>query len=170
MKRFKVLFICTGNTCRSPMAEGSLRVLLQGRGIDTIDVQSAGTAAVPGCPATQYAMEAVKTWNADISSHRSRPISRELVEEADLILVMTPHHYRDVVTILPEARPKTFLLKRFPEPGRDGDSVADPIGGSLDTYNQTFLEIGEELGRMLPDIIKLAESKRDRMDDDDENE
>ncbi|NMC44340.1 MAG: low molecular weight protein arginine phosphatase [candidate division Zixibacteria bacterium] len=162
MGNYKVLFICTGNTCRSPMAEGSLRVLLQGRGIDTIDVLSAGTAAPPGCPATTYAVEAVKTWDGDISGHRSRPMTRELIEEADLILVMTPTHYRDVVTISPEAREKTFLLKRFPEPGDDGEGVADPIGGSLDQYNQTFLEIGEELGRMLPELIRRAAVKGER--------
>ena len=159
MRRFKILFVCTGNTCRSPMAEGALRALLEGRQIDNIEVISAGTASMPGSPATQYAMEAVKTWHADISGHRSRPLSRELLEESDLILAMTPAHYRDIVTICPEAREKTFLLKKFPDPGDESDGVADPIGGSLDMYNQTFLEIGEELGRILPELIQLAEKK-----------
>jgi hypothetical protein len=68
-------------------------------------------------------------------------------------------HYHDVMSILPDADEKTYLLKNFPEPGRDGEGVADPIGGSLDLYNQTFLEIGEELGRMLPDLILLAQRK-----------
>jgi len=159
MAGFKVLFICTGNTCRSPMAEGGLRALLTGRNYTAMDAQSAGTAAVSGCPATHYAMEAVKTWNGDISKHRSRPVTRELLEEADLILVMTPSHMHAVQTVCPEAAEKTFLLKKFPEPGDDGEGVADPIGGSLDMYNQTFLEIGEEIGRILPELIVRAERK-----------
>jgi len=167
MSSFKVLFVCTGNTCRSPMAEGALRVLLQGRGVENIEVYSAGTSAVPACPATQYAMEAVKTWNADISRHKSRPLSQELLEEVDLILVMTPSHYQAVVSMLPEIEERTFLLKNFPEPGRDGDGVADPIGGSLDMYNQTFLEIGEELGRILDHVIEMSEKKKDKADNSD---
>jgi len=165
MGRFKILFVCTGNTCRSPIAEGALRALLKGRGIENIDVCSAGTASMPGSPATQYAIEAVKTWNADISCHRSRPLSGELLEEMDLILVMTSMHYHEVLSLLPGADEKTYLLKNFPEPGRDGEGVADPIGGSLDQYNQTFLEIGEELGRMLPDLILLAQRKSSSAED-----
>ena len=159
MGRYKILLVCTGNTCRSAMAEGALRVLLEGRGIETIDVISTGTGAVPGCPATQNAIEACKTWHADISDHHSRPISTELIEHADLILVMTPGHYRDVLSHRADAAKKTYLLKKFPEPGDDGEGVADPIGGSLDVYNQTFLEIGEELGRILPEIIERAKKK-----------
>jgi len=160
MSSFKVLFVCTGNTCRSPMAEGALRALLEGKGIQHIEVMSAGTTAMPGVPATHYAQEAVKTWHADISGHRSRPITREMLEESDLIIALSPNHYHEIMTVWPDAEEKTYLLKNFPEPGRDGEGVADPIGGSLDMYNQTFLEIGEELGRMLNDIITLAEKKQ----------
>ncbi len=165
MSRFKILFICTGNTCRSPMAEGALRALLEGRNIDTIEVMSAGTAVAPGSPATMYAAEAVKTWNADISRHKARPLSPELIEEADLILVMTPNHYHAVMTMVPEADEKTFLLKKYPDAGEEGEGVADPIGGSLDQYNQTFLEIGEELGRILPDLIASASEKQNNRND-----
>jgi len=149
------------------MAEGALRALLKGRGIEDVDVISAGTATAPGSPATLYAREAVKTWGADISSHKSRPLRPELIEEADLILAMTTSHYREIVMMVPEAANRTFLLKTFPEPGDDGDGVADPIGGSLDMYNQTFLEIGEELGRILPDLIELAGKKKKRASDGD---
>ncbi len=158
MSHFKVLIVCTGNTCRSAMAEGALRVLLE-KQTDTVDVISAGTGAVPGCPATINAIEAAKTWHADISNHHSRPLSVELIEEADLILAMTPGHYRDILGYTSDAASRTFLLKKYPEPGDDGEGVADPIGGPLDVYNQTFLEIGEELGRILPDILELAKKK-----------
>jgi protein-tyrosine phosphatase len=160
------LFICTGNTCRSPMAEGALRVLLKERGMENIEVMSAGTVAPPGCSATHYAREAAKTWNADISNHHSRPMASELLEEADLILVMTSSHYRDIMAMCPEAEEKTFLIRKFPEPGGYGEGIEDPIGGSLDMYNRTFLEIGEELGRILPDIIAMAEKKASGKTDD----
>jgi protein-tyrosine phosphatase len=112
-------------------------------------------------------MEAVKTWDADISRHKSRPLTHELLEEVDLILTMTDTHYQAVKSMLPEAEEKTFLLKNYPEPGGDGEGVGDPIGGSLDMYNQTFLEIGEELGRIMPDLLKLAEQKRNEKDESD---
>ncbi|MEW6014603.1 MAG: low molecular weight protein arginine phosphatase [Candidatus Zixiibacteriota bacterium] len=159
-ERFRVMFVCTGNTCRSPMAEGGLRKLLQNRGIDWIDVYSAGTAAASGFPPTIYAIEACRIWEADISGHKSRPLTAELIEQTDLILAMTPAHCYEVVRLSPEARSRTFLLRNFPDAGCDGEGIADPIGGSLDMYNQTFIEIGEEIGRILPVIIERAEKKR----------
>jgi protein-tyrosine-phosphatase len=86
------------------------------------------------------------------------------LEEVDLVLVMTPSHYQAVKSILPETEDKLYLLKSFPQPGGEGEGIADPIGGSLDMYNQTFLEIGEELGRILPDIINLARKKNAKDD------
>lgn len=136
--------------------------MLEGRKIGNIEALSAGTAAIPGCPATQYAIEAAKNWNADISGHRSRPMTPELLEEVDLILTMTSSHYHAVRSMLPDAADKTFLLKNYPEERIDGEGVADPIGGSLDQYNQTFLEIGEELGRILPELIEKAKEKEKR--------
>ncbi|SYZ73106.1 Low molecular weight protein-tyrosine-phosphatase YwlE [Candidatus Zixiibacteriota bacterium] len=156
---YRVMFVCTGNTCRSPMAEGGLRKLLENRGIDNIEVFSSGTAAASGFPATAYAIEASRIWEADITGHHSRPLTAELIERADLILAMTPQHCYDIIRMLPEARGKIFLLKNFPAPGCEGEGIADPIGGSLDMYNQTFIEIGEELGRILPDIIARAGQK-----------
>lgn len=159
MSRYRVLFVCTGNTCRSPMAEGALRALLDGQKIDFVEVLSAGTHAVPSCPPTIHAIEACKTWHADIAHHRSRRISCELLEECDLIFCMTASHFHEVVSLCPEARDQTYMLKKYPEGGDDGEGVVDPIGGSLDQYNNTFLEIGEEIGRMLPDIIAKARKK-----------
>ena len=158
--KFKVMFVCTGNTCRSPMAEGGLRKLLENRGITDIEVYSSGTAAASGYPATSYAIEACRIWEADIRDHRSRPLTEELIEDTDLILTMMPSHCYEVFRLSPEARSRTFLLKNFPEPGCDGEEVVDPIGGSLDMYNQTFLEIGEEIGRILPNIIEMAGKKK----------
>jgi protein-tyrosine-phosphatase len=156
---FNILFICTGNTCRSPMAEGALKRLLVNRGIENIHVASAGTAAASDFPATAYAAESVKIWDADISGHLSRPLTPPLITDADLILCMTPSHCHDVIKMVPQAKDKTFLLKNYPGPGCDGEGIEDPIGGPLDMYNQTFIEIAEEIGRILPIIIAKAEQK-----------
>ena len=157
-KTYKVMFVCTGNTCRSPMAEGALRKLLENRGVNDIEVFSSGTGATPMFPATDYAIEACKVWDADISGHRSQPLIRELIEIADLILAMSPAHCHRVVSLDPSAENKTYLLKNFPESGCVGEGVDDPIGGSLDVYNRAFIEIGEEIGRILPMIDERAEA------------
>jgi len=153
---YKIMFVCTGNTCRSPMAEGGLRKLLENKGLKNFDIYSTGTAAADGFPATTYAIEAAKLWDADISGHQSSPLTIQAIRNADMILCMTTHHCQDVLSIDSSAKDKTYLLTNYPDPGCNGDDIADPIGGSLDMYNQTFLEIGEELGRILPHIIEVG--------------
>ncbi len=157
---FHILFVCTGNTCRSPMAEGALRKLLENKEIGGITVSSAGTSAVSGYSATDYAIEASRIWEVDITGHNSRQLTEELIEEADLILAMSPMHCHKIVEMVPDAAGKTFLLRNYPETGCIGEGIDDPIGASLDFYNRTFLDIGEELGRILPDITNTIGKKR----------
>ncbi len=153
-KKFTILFVCTGNTCRSPMAEGGLRTLLEQRRPGKFQVMSAGVSAATGFPATMYAIEAVKVWDIDISGHLSQPLTPELIEKADLIFGMTPEHVKAIVKIRRDAIDKTFLFKNFPDPSPRGEGVDDPIGQTLDRYNETFLEIGEYLGKFLDEIVK----------------
>lgn len=158
---FVILFVCTGNTCRSPMAEGALRMLLSKERPDKFEVISAGTAAATGFPATIYAIEAVKIWDVDISKHQSQPLTPVLIDRANLILAMMPSHLQEVLRMRPGAKNKTYLFKRFPDPSPNGEGVADPIGQALETYNETFLEIGEYLGKHLPEIVKRMNEKTD---------
>lgn len=158
--QFTIMFVCTGNTCRSPMAEGALRHLLAKEGVDDVNVVSSGTGAANGFPATLYAIEAAKTWEIDISHHQSQPLTKELIEKADMIFAMTPGHLRDIRSIHKEAYEKSFLFKNYPDNNDSGEGVADPIGMSLEEYNKTFLEIGEYLGKHLPQIIKQIEEKK----------
>ena len=158
-EKYVVLFVCTGNTCRSPMAEGALRVLLQKQRPGRFEVISAGIAAAEGFPATAYAIEAARLWSADISGHASRPLTKALIDKADLILGMSGRHVSEVLRLAPEAADRTFLLKRFPETGAVGEEVEDPIGQSLERYNQTFLEIGEYLGKHLPEVVRRIDEK-----------
>jgi len=157
--KYVIMFVCTGNTCRSPMAEGALRVLLTGKRPGKFRVVSSGTSAPSGFPATKYAIEAARIWDSDISGHESQPLTSALIDEADLILAMTPGHYEQTLSIRSGAESKTYLFKKFPDQGSRGEGVADPIGQSLDMYNQTFLEIGECLGKYLDEIIRRIDEK-----------
>lgn len=123
-----VLFVCSGNTCRSPMAEAIARKLLAQRGLEDTQVASAGTGAGEGLPATDEAQRAVAALGCDLSAHRSQPLRRELIERADRVYAMARHHLEAVNALVPDA-PVELL-----DPGCDID---DPYGGSQDLYNRT---------------------------------
>jgi glycine hydroxymethyltransferase len=128
-----VLFICTGNVCRSPMAEGIFRHLTGGR--RDIQVLSAGIGATPGQPPSAFAVEAVKELGIDISRQRSRQLTSDLVQQADYIFGMTHSHVDTVFLLYPQAAEKTFLLREFDDTLDIFEKdISDPIGGSYEVY------------------------------------
>src|SRR5580765_7504691 len=128
-----VLFVCTGNVCRSPMAEGIFRRATQGRG--EYRVLSAGLGAMEGQPPSPYAVQAVRELGIDISNQRSRMLTPELVETADFIFGMTHSHIDTVMLLYPHAAEKTFLLREFDETLDPFEKdISDPIGGSYEIY------------------------------------
>ncbi len=162
--KFKILFVCTGNTCRSPMAEGLLKHILKKEGVDNVEVRSAGTFGLDFYPASAFAAEAVRSRGVNLSPHRSRALNRDMIEKADLILVMSPEHRKHIGRQDPSALDKTYLLKSFPATGEasNGDSppgvlsIEDPIGGSPEDYRRSCLEIEEQINRILPEILRRA--------------
>jgi len=154
---FKVLLVCTGNTCRSAMAEGIGKKIAEEKGEKNIEFSSAGTSAADGMPATDYAIAAAAHWDIDISNHRSRLLNDKMIQEADLILAMGPEHARAIIIQDSGAAAKVYLYKSFPtqyQPTQE--RVDDPIGGSLEQYNQTFLELDEVMRKIFPKIVELA--------------
>jgi protein-tyrosine-phosphatase len=166
----QVLLVCTGNICRSPMAEGLLRSALERRlGDGAPRVVSAGTIAREGAPAMPEAVEAAAELGVDISGHSARRLRHEHVREAMLIVGMAAEHREDVVALVPDAEARTFTLKELvrllegsdPRPGED--DVMDPLGLSLQVYRAVASELGdlcERLAGGLYDRSPVAPSGR----------
>ena len=128
-----ILFICTGNICRSPMAEGLFRHAVKGRG--DYRVMSAGLGAIEGQPPSPYAVQALAELGIDISRQRSQPLTHELARQADFIFGMTHNHTETVALLYPSAAEKTFLVREFDETLDPFEKdISDPIGCSYEVY------------------------------------
>jgi protein-tyrosine-phosphatase len=136
-----VLFICTGNTCRSPMATGYFRHLLNERGMREVEVRSAGVMTITGLLASQEAVQVMQAEEIDIARHRSTQLTPELIRKADLILAMTPFHRQTAMRLSEEARNKTFLLKEFARSDLKNVQIGDPMGCTLEVFKKCFKEI-----------------------------
>jgi protein-tyrosine phosphatase len=152
MSDVNILIVCTGNTCRSPMAEGLLKArLAKSLGCDPnglsdagFHVESAGIEAMPGGGVSAEAVEALKPFHVDISCHSSQPVTERLVQNADLILTMTNAHRMALLARWPMAAGRTFLL------GHDTD-ISDPIGMPLEYYSVCADQIDKHLESWLKD-------------------
>lgn len=129
---YNILFVCTGNTCRSPLAEAITRRALEERGWDHVRVESAGTAAAWGEPASEGSLRAAAEIGLDLSGHRSQPLTPELIEAADIILGMAPSHVGVVESMGGDQ--KVSLITDFVEGPDAGEPIRDPLGGPPEEY------------------------------------
>lgn len=132
----RIVFVCTGNTCRSPMAEGLAREIL---GSD-LEVESAGLAAWEGEKATAQAVQVLREKGINISDHQARLVSREILALADWIIPMTSAHEIQLKGSFPEFSSKIKRLSSWDKEGKNKD-IQDPWGGSVETYRQCAKEI-----------------------------
>ena len=158
-----ILFVCTGNTCRSSMAENMMRKMLEdaGEGTKGIRVISAGTAAAKGQGASKHAIQVMQEKNIDLHKHRATPLTKALIDQADLILTMTRNHKFQVLSIAPDASQRTFTLKEYA--GRFGDdkeimTEIEKLQGIIQKKKVDFYRKYED------EIIPLRNEKKNLMD------
>src|SRR5215470_16822813 len=150
-----ILFVCTGNVCRSPMAEGLFRTAVRGRG--DFCVLSAGVGAIDGQPPSAYAVQALRELGIDISQQRSRMLTADLVNQADYIFGMTHSHIDTVMMLYPSAAEKTFLLREFDETlDQFEKDISDPIGGSFEVY----LNCRDQIEQGIVSLLRFIEHRQ----------
>jgi len=135
-KNMKILTVCTGNICRSPMAEGILSAIFQSD--PSMTISSAGTHAVAGNPATEFAIFASRERGIDITGHSARLLDSVLISGSDIILCMEPSHVEWVLSIDSSIYETVYNLADFSEVAGSGRKIADPYGCSLREYRECF--------------------------------
>ncbi len=150
-----VLFVCTGNICRSPMAAALFSRLVRPESTqESWHIESAGTWAGEGYPASTHGVTIMKTMGVDTSAHRSRRVTGEMLSKFDLILTMEAGHKEALQVEFPEIIGRIYMLSEMVGEMRD---IADPIGGPLEDYAETAQELDHLLSQGFRRIVSLAD-------------
>lgn len=155
---FRILFVCTGNTCRSPLAAVALRAEL-GSDADQVELGSAGTAASTGQPASEGTLRIAAAEGFDLGRHRSRPLTPQLARSADLVFVMSAAH-RTAVEAMGVPRGQVHLISEWPEPGEPELPVFDPFGASFEAYEECWRRLRRHARRIAPRVLQAVRERR----------
>ena len=155
---FRILFVCTGNTCRSPLAAVALRAEL-GPDAEQVELVSAGTAATPGQPASEGSQRVAAADGFDLSAHRSRSLTPELARSADLVFVMSPAH-RAAVESMGVPREQVHVLSEWPAPGEPELPVFDPFGASFEAYEECWRRLRRHARRIVSPVRQAIRERR----------
>ncbi|HRR33492.1 MAG TPA: low molecular weight protein arginine phosphatase [Kiritimatiellia bacterium] len=149
-----ILFVCTGNTCRSPMAESLFRMMLpQGT---MWRAASAGLAARPGLPASPEAIQVLAEAGAELRQHGSRPVTHDLIRDAYAVIAMTPSQADQLAWRFPPVQDRLFLLRAFDPDVPQPAAIDDPFGGTLDDYRRCRDIIREAVRGLIIYLNKTA--------------
>ena len=163
MGRMNILFVCTGNLCRSPLAEGYMRKILADKGLLEVEVSSAGCWAGNGAPVSEGTQQVAQENGFQLSEHRSRQVTHEMVARADIVAVMDELQREEVANLAPAEEDKVVLLRYFAPDGSTESSIPDPYGAELDSYRYVFQLIKESVDGLYHHLVasgKLRPPKR----------
>jgi protein-tyrosine-phosphatase len=153
---FNIVFVCTGNMCRSPMAEAILRHKLLQIGHNDFFVTSSGIHANNDQPAAPLAVEVCQEHAIDLSRHLTRTLNPKELFSSDLIFAMEPVQKDFLVLFFPALRDKVALLGSWPQPDSKKGMIPDPMGGDLKDYRKTFDVISRNIDRIMPSLLELV--------------
>jgi protein-tyrosine phosphatase len=146
----RILFVCTANICRSVMAEAMMKALADDFR-DSVEISSAGIDAVSDSVSDKFTQGVCSKHGLDIGSHRSRQLTKLMLDRSDLVLCLAENHRQSILSAYPQFESKVFLLKQFrKEPPAKKPSIEDPIGKPRRRYERCFRDIQQEVKRIAP--------------------